>query len=180
MNMDMKTTVKNQIAESAANVQYTFIAHWNMVDRFEKKHKLIKILQIVLTAISTGGFLALLLEIAPSLSWLGALCAALSLALNLYTYRFNLQDDINKHTQAANELWEIREKYKFILSDFENLDENEIRQKRDMLMEAVSHINKSFPGTDKKSFIYAQKHFSDYKYEKGEAGRAINLDDVDT
>ena len=54
---EINTKLKEQITDAAGNVQYTFIAHWNIVNRLKNQYKGIKIVQIVLTALSTGGFL---------------------------------------------------------------------------------------------------------------------------
>lgn len=89
-----KTKLKRQITDAAGNVQYTFIAHWNIINRLKKRYHDIKIIQIVLTALSTGGFLASILVGIPQLSWLGGLTSAVALGINLYMLNFNLPDEI--------------------------------------------------------------------------------------
>lgn len=163
----------NQIAELAGNVLYTFSAHWNIVNRLKKRYSEIKILQIVLTALSTGGFLALIITDISWLSWVGGLTSALALALNLYKLNFNLPEEIKKHTDAANDLWEIREEYKSLLADFEALSDDQVREKRDTLIAATSKINKNYPGTDEKSFIKAQEEIGKYTYYEGEAQKLL-------
>ena len=69
---------------------------------------------------------------------------------------FNVSDDIKKHTDAANELWDVREAYKSLLVDFDALTDEEIRSKRDTLIAEISRINKAYPGTDEKSFAKVQ------------------------
>ena len=81
----------------------------------------------------------------------------------------NIQDEINKHTEAANALWDVREGYKSLLVDFDVLSDDEIRKERNKLTDTVSHINKSYPGTDKKSFAKAWKEIGKYTFEDGEA-----------
>lgn len=167
--------LKNQIADAAGNVQYTYIAHWNIVNRLKGHYQVIKIIQIVLTALSTGGFLASILSGIPQLSWGGGLTSAVALALNLYTLNFNLPEKIKQHTDAANELWEVREKYKSLLVDYETIDEADIRFRRDSLMMAVSRINKEYPGTDEKSFTKAQADIGNYEFTDGEAARVLSI-----
>lgn len=103
----MDSLLKKQIEDAAGNVQYTFIAHWSIVNRLESQYKGIKITQIILTAISTGGFLASIIVGALGLSWIGGLASAIVLGLNLYTLNFNYSQMIREHTDAANELWEV-------------------------------------------------------------------------
>ncbi len=172
-----KAILKNQITDSAGNVQYTFIAHWNIVNRLKKQYKNIKCVQIVLTALSTGGFLASILAGIAKLNWIGGLTSAVALCINLYMLNFNLPDEIKRHTDAANELWEVREKYKSLLVDFDAIDESEVRNRRDSLMMVVSRINKEYPGTDEKSFTKAQADIGNYKFTDGEAAKVLHIDD---
>ena len=168
-----KEKIRNQITDAAGNVLYTYSAHWNIVNRLRKQFKGIKITQIVLTALSTGGFLASLISGIPWLSWLGGLTSALALGLNLYMLNFNVSDDIKKHTDAANELWDVREAYKALLVDFDALTDEEIRTKRDTLIAEIGRINKAYPGTDEKSFAKAQKEIGKYTFEDGESERLV-------
>ena len=124
--MQDKQKLRNLIKDAAGNVFYTFAAHWIIVNRLKSKQKWIKIFQIGLTALSTGGFLASILSGVSCLSWLGGLFSAFALALNLYVHEFNIPDDIQKHVDAANELWDVREAYKSLLIDFESLTDEEM------------------------------------------------------
>lgn len=171
------TKLKDQITDAAGNVQYTFIAHWNIVNRLKGQYQVIKIVQIVLTALSTGGFLASILSGIPQLSWIGGLTSAVALGINLYMLNFNLPESIKQHTDAANELWEVREKYKSLLVDYETIDEAEVRERRDSLIMAVSRINKEYPGTDEKSFIKAQADIGNYEFTDGEAAKVLHIGD---
>lgn len=166
--------MRNQIAGSAGNVFYTYLVHWNIVNRLQKQYKGIKVLQIILTALSTGGFLTSILSGIAWLSWLGGLTSAVALGLNLYMLNFNVDDDIKKHTEAANELWDVREAYKALLTDFDVLSDEEIRAKRDGLTHEVSRINKAYPGTNEKAFKKAQREIGKYTFEDGEAEELLN------
>lgn len=171
---NVRTALKQQIEDSAGNIIYTYEAHWKIVNRLEGRFKRIKVVQIILTAISTGGFLASLVSGNPRLSWIGGATSAIALGLNLYMLSFNINNDIKDHTDAANELWDVREDYKSLLVDFELLDINKLRERRDKLQERVSHINHSFPGTDSKSFKETQKGLQDYIFEDGESEKLIH------
>ena len=166
---DMKEVIKTHMIEAAGNVIYTYNAHWNIVNRLKKQNKTIKVVQIILTALSTSGFLGAILSGISQLSWVGGLTSAIALGLNLYTLNFNIEDDICKHTDAANALWEVREAYKAAITDIELLSIEEARSRRDEMTKIVSHINKSYPGTDEKSFLKTQKEIDKYQFEDGEA-----------
>ena len=156
---DMKEVIKTHMIEAAGNVIYTYNAHWNIVNRLKKQNKTIKVVQIILTALSTSGFLGAILSGISQLSWVGGLTSAIALGLNLYTLNFNIEDDICKHTDAANALWEVREAYKAAITDIELLSIEEARSRRDEMTKIVSHINKSYPGTDEKSFSKHKKRW---------------------
>lgn len=165
--------LRNQITDAAGNVLYTYSAQWIIVNRLKKQYRYIKITQIVLTALSTGGFLTALIAGISWLSWIGGLTSAIALGLNLYMLNFNVDDDIKKHTDAANELWDVREAYKSLLVDFDTLADDELRGKRDELVADVSKINKKYPGTDEKSFSQAQKEIGKYIFDEGEAEKLL-------
>ena len=174
--MDTKKQLWKQLTDSAANIPYTYSAHWIIVNRLKRRFAKIKVCQIILTAISTGGFLASIIAGIPWLSWVGGLTSAMTLGLNLYMLNFNIPDSINSHTNAANELWEIREAYKSLLIDFDDLEVEEIRTRRDKLTKAISRINKEYPGTDEKSFAQAQRDMPKYTFEDGEAERLLHIE----
>ncbi|WP_033169112.1 SLATT domain-containing protein [Selenomonas sp. ND2010] len=167
--------LKDQIIEAAGNVQYTFIAHWNIVNRLKEYYWYIKIAQIVLTAVAAGGFLTSLVSGIPQLSWVGGLTSAIALGINLYMLNFNLPDNIKQHIDAANALWEVRERYKSLIVDFDDIDILEARNRRDKLIQIVSEINKKYPGTDEKSFKRAQADIGKYEFNDGEAEVVLNI-----
>lgn len=168
-----------QISDAVGNVIYTYSAHWIIVNRLKKRQTRIKVMQIILTALSTGGFLASIIAGIPCLSWLGGLTSAVALALNLYSLNFNLPADIKSHTDAANALWEVRELYKSLIVDFEDLTNEEIRTQRDRITQIISQINKQYPGTDSKAFSEAQKNLKNYMFEDEESAKLLNLEDID-
>lgn len=167
--MDSKEKLNKQISEAAWNVFYTYIAHWNIVERLKNQQSVIKVLEIVLLALTTAGIIATLSRGISWLSWLSGLCSAGALFLNLYSLHFNLPDKIKAHTDAANELWDVREDYKSLLVDFNDLAIDDIRKMRNDLTNRTSHINKKYPGTDEKSFEKAKENKARYIFEKGEA-----------
>lgn len=128
-----------------------------------------------MTAVSTVGFLATIITNQVLLSWLGGTTAALSLGLNLYTKDFNLQEDIQKHKDAADDLWDVREKYISLLTDLDILDEDNIREQRDILQDTVSKINRKYPGTDGKSYAAAQNALQNEEEQTFQEGEVDEL-----
>ena len=176
MNSNTNKRLIKQIYDAAGNVVYTYSAHWIIAKRLERQANTIKIVQIVLTALSTGGFLTSLIAGIPYLSWVGGFTSAIALGLNLYSLNFKLPDEIKVHTDAANALWDAREEYKSLIIDSELLTTEEIRERRDSITKTVSSINKMYPGTDNKSFAKAQKEIGKYIFGEEEAAKILGID----
>lgn len=70
---------------------------------------------------------------------------------------YKIQDEINQHRNAANALWYIRESYVSLLTDYEILENDDIRHQRDVLCKKVSEVNNNYPATDNKSYRAAQQ-----------------------
>ena len=171
--MDSKERLKEQIVESAGNVVYTYVAHWKIVNRLETRFTWLKRIQIILTVLTTVGIIETIVKGVSWLSWVSGGLSALSLCVTLYMLNFNIPEETKKHKDAANELWEVREAYKSLHVDFDDLDIEEIRNRRNLLTEKISKINKLYPGTDKKAFTQAQKEIGKYTFEDGEAEKLL-------
>lgn len=74
-----------------------------------------------------------------------------------YKKEYKIQDEINQHRNAANALWDIRESYVSLLTDYDILENDDIRHQRDVLCKKVSEVNNNYPATDSKSYRAAQK-----------------------
>ena len=173
-----RNELRQKLIESAAKVVYTYTAHWKIVDHLEKKNWNIKIAQIVFTGIASCGLLSTIFNDCSCLPVIGGFFAFLSLSINLYSLHFNLPDKIKQHTDAANELWIIRESYISLITDFCTLSNEEIRTNRDKLTEKVSYVNKHYPGTDAKSYEEARKALQQQEeqtFNEGEAEKILNL-----
>lgn len=152
----------NQINSARENVVFTYAAHWNIVNRLNRRWSRIKIIQIILSAASTCGFITVFIDWLPNLSWFGALTSSIALALNLYTLNFDLLNEKERHKHAADDLWEIREEYDSLLTDADSMSDAEIQEKRNVITKRVSAVNKEYPGTDKQSYAKAKKERREY------------------
>ena len=176
--------VRQKIIEAAARIVYTYTAHWKIANRLQSRYEEFKIAQIALTASASCGFLTALIKGSSCVTeiggMLGGACSFLSLCLNLYMLNFDLPNQIKQHTEAANELWEIRECYVAFITDFDMLSDEEVRSRRDDLTKVVAQVNKKYPGTDRRSYAEARvalKEKEEQTFNKGEAERLLNLTD---
>ena len=149
--------LKIQIKEAYGRVVYTYTAHWKMVDALAEKNRRIKHAQIWLSAISTGGFIGSIITNETALTCIGGIFSTVLLALNLYFKDFNLNADITRHSTAANALWSIRESYVSLLTDFPNMTNAEICDRRDELQAMTAEVYKTAPKTDSKAYAATQK-----------------------
>lgn len=135
---------------------YTYTCHFKMADRLSKRNFWIKWGQIGLSAISTGGFLGVLISNEQILLWAGGLCSTALLALTSYLKDKDISTEKTDHIKTANKLWKVREKYLSLLTDFDEISIEEIVRKRDELLDESSEIYCAAPLTDGKSYAAAQ------------------------
>lgn len=108
----------------------------------------------------------LLVRVFKDQEWALILSTALSaiqFGFTSFLREFNLGETIQKHSTAALELFDIREKYLSLLTDMRaNLLTTEIIvQKRDELQEDLSKTYKGSPRTFSKAYKDAQKALQD-------------------
>lgn len=149
--------LESQIREAYGRVTYTQTCHDKFINRVVHLNDLIKIWQIILSAITTSGFIVAIFSDDKMASILGALVSVILLILNTYTKNFNLIESAQEHKSASDMLWKIREEYVSLLTDFEILEASEIMQKRDELQERTAIVYSNSPRTDTKSYVAAQK-----------------------
>ncbi|WP_075982869.1 SLATT domain-containing protein [Bacillus massilinigeriensis] len=149
--------LESQIREAYGRVVYTQTAHDKLVHRLLKRNERIKITQIVLSALTTGTFLATIISDEKLSGIIGAFLSLLLLILSTYALNVNLVEIAEEHKKASNLLWKIREEYVSLLTDFEILDTQQIVEKRDELQNRTADVYKSSPRTDSKSYKETQK-----------------------
>ena len=128
-----------------------------MLNRLDINNRHIKHTQILLSAISTGGFLGSMITNQFILTCIGGIFSTALLFLNLYFKDFNLAEDSKQHRIVSDNLWLIREQYLSLLTDFEVLSEEDITAKRDELQKLTFEVYNKSPKTDAKSYAEAQK-----------------------
>lgn len=146
-----------QLKEAYGRIVYTYTSHLKQVNSLEKKLKIIKYCQIILSALSTGGFLGSIITNENIYTVIAGFFSTVLLAFNLFFKNFNIENEIKQHVLAADELWLIREKYVSLMTDFDILSNEDIIATRDILLQETYEIYKKTPKTDSKSYTKAQK-----------------------
>ena len=149
--------LESQIREAYGRVTYTQTCHDKFINRVVRLNDKIKTSQIILSAITTSGFVVAIFSDNKVASILGTLISLVLLILNTYAKNYNLVEIAQEHQFASDLLWKIREEYVSLLTDFEILEVEEIMRKRDELQERTAIVYSNSPRTDSRSYAAAQK-----------------------
>jgi hypothetical protein len=114
-------------------------------------------MQIMLAALSTGGYVGSIISSEPLAIWIGGISSICLLALSLYFKDFDPSKQMTDHRKAIDDLWLIREQYVSLLTDFSILTNPDIITKRDKLQNRIYELYKSVPKTDSRSYKAAQR-----------------------
>ncbi|WP_317313440.1 SLATT domain-containing protein [Absicoccus porci] len=163
--MSYRENLKSQIYEEYAKVTYSYTCHWIHVDRLVKCNSILKKVEIVLTSVTATAVISYLCVPKKWLLLISAIISAISIAVSIILQSTNYDELITKHRKMANDLWLIREKYLCLLTDFDQLSEEQITLKRDDLTQSVSDINVSELPTNQKDYKKAQKKLKNEEYQ---------------
>lgn len=150
-----------QLRESYGKLTYTYTAHNKMANRMDIEQKRVARIKIVLSAVSTVGLVSVLGVNQFCLKLITTLVSATLLALTLYYKDTDVIQAISEHRKAANDLWNYREAYLSLMTDFDKYSDDELSVKRDTLTSAVGKIYSTTPRTDQKSYRATQKALKD-------------------
>lgn len=151
--------MESQLRECYGRVVYSHKTHEKCVDLLLSCLSKIKFAQIILSSITTGGFVGAFFGTGSIGAAIGVVFSTALLALNAYTKDYDLGEIAQKHRQAAVELWLIREKYLSLLTDLRVGDESmeSIGSRRDALLKDLYGVYAGAPSTRVKAYKEAQK-----------------------
>jgi hypothetical protein len=148
-----------QLRECFGRVVYSHKTQEKCADIVFALHKRIKFWQIFLSAVTTTSFFTKILGNSDWGLYVGAVTSTLLFALNTYTKDYDLGEIAQKHTNAAVDLWSIRESYLSLITDLRSriLTKEDILVKRDELQEKLSMTYAGSPRTNHKAYKLASK-----------------------
>ena len=151
--------IEAQIRECFGRVVYSHKTQEKCADIVLNIHKRLKLTLIIISAIITT---SLLLKLFGDKEWalmIGVILSTLLFGLNTYMKDFDLGEIAQKHTNAANELWDIRESYLSLLIDIKanQLSMGQIINQRDNLQKRLSNVYSGSPRTNSKAYREASK-----------------------
>lgn len=151
--------LESQIREIFGRVVYSHKSQEKCADIVLELHKCLKLTLIVISALVTTSFLV---KIFGDNQWsliVGVILSTILLGLNTYTKDYDLGEIAQKHTNAANDLWDIRECFLSLLTDMKVglLSVNQIVARRDELQNRLYNVYSGSPRTNYKAYKEAQK-----------------------
>lgn len=154
-----------QIRECFGRVVYSHKTHEKCADILLDRLSQIKVAQIVLSAITTAGLLATVFGAGPVGTYVGVVVSTALLILNAYTKDYDLGELAQKHKQAANDLWLIREQYLSLITDLAmgNSPIEQLLEQRDSLLGRLHAIYGGAPATNFQAYKKAQDALKKYE-----------------
>lgn len=155
---EARRVLEGQLRECYGRVVYSHKTHEKCSDILLSRLSVIKFWQIILSAITTGGFLATFFGAGDVGTGVGIVVSTLLLILNAYTKDYDLGELAQKHKQAANEIWLIREKYLSLLTDLAMGEKpiEQLQSERDSLLESLHSVYSGSPSTTFEAYKKAQ------------------------
>ena len=157
--MSPSQILEGQLRECYGRVVYSHKTHEKCADILHARHSTIKRWQIILSAITTGGFVAAVVKDNDIAAAVGALFSTALLALNAYTKDHDLGALAQKHRQAGADLWQIRERYLSLITDlrigFAPLAD--LQAARDVLLADLHGVYAGAPSTTFEAYRKAQE-----------------------
>jgi hypothetical protein len=138
---------------------YSHKTHEKCADILLSRLSQIKLGQIILSAITTGGFIAAVLGAGTIGALIGVIVSTTLLVLNAYTKNYDLGELPQKHRQAGADLWIIREKYLSLITDLRMGEKplEALQKERDHLLDVLQAVYSGAPSTTYQAYKKAQE-----------------------
>jgi SMODS and SLOG-associating 2TM effector domain family 4 len=157
--LQARRILDGQLRECYGRVVYSHKTHEKCADILLCRQSRIRMWQIVLSAVTTAGFVGAAFGAGQIGAIVGLIVSTVLLALNSYTKNYDLGELAQKHKQAANELWLIREKYLSLLVDVAMREKplESLQDHRDTLTEQLHRVYSGAPSTNLPAYKKAQE-----------------------
>ncbi|MDO8723034.1 MAG: SLATT domain-containing protein [Syntrophales bacterium] len=154
-----RNILEGQLRECYGRVVYSHKTHEKLTDILLSRLSRIKLAQIILSAVTTAGFISTLFGVGKIGATLGILASTTLLVVSAYTKNYDLGELAQKHKQAANDLWIIREKYLSLLVDLAMREKpiESLQNQRDELLEQLHAVYSGAPSTTFQAYKKAQQ-----------------------
>lgn len=152
------TSLEGQLREMYGRAAYTHKTHEKMADGYICRYRLIKTVEIGLSAVTASSLLIAVFGDSKTATIIGALLSSILLGLTLYFKEAALGEQAQKHTVVGSKLWGVREALLSLLVDMhDGRPVEEVRTERDRLNVMLEDIYKGAPRTDGTAYAAAQR-----------------------
>lgn len=162
---EIRRVLEGQLRECFGRVVYSHKTHEKCADILLSRLSAIKLWQIILSVITTGGFLSAVFGADKIGTVIGLVVSTSLLALNAYTKNYDLGELAQKHKQVANNLWLVREKYLSLITDLVIGEKplESLQKERDELLTELHSVYNGAPSTTFKAYRKAQAALKKYE-----------------
>lgn len=162
---ESRRILEGQLREAYGRVVYSHKTHEKCADILLTRLARLKLAQIILSAVTTAGFVGVAFGAGQVSAVIGALVSIVLLVLNAYMKNYDLGELAQKHKQAANALWLVREKYLSLLVDLAMKEKplEMLQSQRDELLQQLHNAYVSAPSTTFAAYKKAQDALKKYE-----------------
>jgi hypothetical protein len=151
-------TTNSQLREMYGRVAYTHKAHEKMADGYVNRYRVVKTLEIALSATATGSLLIAVFGDSRVSTVIGATLSTILLGFTLYFKEASLGEQAQKHTVVASKLWGVRERLLSLLIDLhEGMTIDAVKAERDNINRELEDLYKNAPRTSSRAYAAAQQ-----------------------
>ena len=154
-----RSILEGQMREAYGRVVYSHKTHEKCADILLFRLEAIRTSQIILSALTTAGFIGTAFAKGQASTILGLIVSTALLALNAFTKDNDYGALAQKHRKTGNDLWLIRERFCSLLVNIAMKEKPlEILQtQRDELIEQLHAVYNAAPSTTSKAYKKAQE-----------------------
>jgi hypothetical protein len=149
-----KNILEAQLRELYGRTVWTHKTQEKCADILRARNHNMKILQIILSALTTTGILITVFGENEIVGIISAILSAILFTLNAYFQKYDLGEIAQKHSESASDIWDIREQYLSLLTDLNSgiLNLEQASGKRDKLQNDLFNVYKGAPRTLSKAY----------------------------
>lgn len=157
-------TLEGQLREMYGRAAYTHKTHEKMADGYIARYKLIKRIELTLSALSSGSLILAVFGDDSAGTIVAAILSTVLLGFLLYFKEASLGEQAQKHTVTASQLWGVRERLLGVLVDLHSTeDATAAARARDTINRQLEDIYRGAPRTDSKAYAAAQEALKNHE-----------------
>ena len=151
-------SLEGQLREMYGRAAYTHKTHEKMADGYIRRYRVIKTVEIALSAVAAGSLLIAVFGDSKGATVIGAVLSTVLLGLTLYFKEASLGEQAQKHTEVGAKLWGLRESLLSLLVDMrDGRSPDEVRLERDQINRLLENVYKNAPRTNGRAYAAAQR-----------------------